>query len=109
MYANVEPSNEKANILLIQLQSVFTKDGANEHLPDVEHKTIRHSLTDISLLKYLTGVSKLPQNLQTPKASGPDSIPNRILKSCADSIVPGLSAIFQLSLATAGSLLVEIT
>ena len=74
-------SQEKANILLRQFQPVFTKDGANENLSDVEHKTIRHPFTDISI-----DVSSVSNSLRTSKASGPDSIPNRILKSCADSI-----------------------
>jgi hypothetical protein len=40
------------------------------------------------------------------KASGPDAIPNSILKGCAEQLSPGLSAIFQLSL-DSDSLLID--
>ena len=69
---------------------------ANENLPDVEHKTIIHPLTDISI--DFSGVSKLLKNLKTSKASRSDSIPNIILKFSAYSIAPGLSVKCQLSL-----------
>ena len=59
-------SQEKANILLRQFQSVFTKDGTNENLPDVEHQLNHYTPIDVS------GVSKLIQNLKTSKASGLD-------------------------------------
>ena len=85
---------ETASLLLSQFQAVFSQDGAKKNLPGVKHRTIRRPNTDIS--NDVSGVSKL--------LSGLDSIPNIILKFYADSIAPGLSAIFQLSLAT-GSLL----
>ena len=89
-------SLQKANILLKQFQSVFTKEQVNETLPDVESKTIQHPLKNIII--DTNGVTKLLKNLNTSKASGPDAIPNSILKGCAEQLSPGLSAVFQLSL-----------
>jgi hypothetical protein len=44
------------------------------------------------------GVAKLLRNINPSKASGPDSIPNRVLKNCADAIAPSLTVIFQTSI-----------
>ena len=46
------------------------------------------------------GVAKLLKSLQVHKAPGPDSIPNTVLRTCADSIAPALTMIFQRSLDT---------
>ena len=46
------------------------------------------------------GVLKLLQSLNTNKASGPDGIPNRLLKILAKQISPSLTKLFQLSLDT---------
>jgi hypothetical protein len=37
------------------------------------------------------GVDKLLQDINPSKASGPDEIPNRILKECASQIAPSLT------------------
>ena len=42
----------------------------------------------------VTIVEKLLQNLNPGKASGPDSVPNRILKLCAKELAPMLTFIF---------------
>jgi hypothetical protein len=76
----------------------------NETLPDVESKSIQHPLKNIII--DANGVMKLLKNLHTSKASGPDAIPNSILKGCAEQLSPGLSAIFQLSL-DSDSLLID--
>ena len=47
-----------------------------------------------------SGITKLLRDADPSKASGPDNIPNRILKECADSIAPGLTLIFQRSIDT---------
>ena len=46
------------------------------------------------------GVHKLLLNINTKKASGPDEIPNHILKSCAKELAPAIASIFQQSLDT---------
>ena len=53
----------------------------------------------ISPIKIKTeGVQKLLAHINPSKASGPDNIPNRILKECANQLAPSLSIIFQLSI-----------
>ncbi|KAJ0171262.1 hypothetical protein K1T71_012812 [Dendrolimus kikuchii] len=47
-----------------------------------------------------TEVRKTLRNLDTNKASGPDGIPARVLKSCAPEISPVLTRLFRLSLKT---------
>jgi hypothetical protein len=42
----------------------------------------------------------LLQDINPSKASGPDGIPNRILKECASQIAPSLTVIFQKSIDT---------
>lgn len=46
------------------------------------------------------GVAKLLRDLKPFKAPGPDCIPNTVLKTCADSIAPALTMIYQRSLDT---------
>jgi hypothetical protein len=46
------------------------------------------------------GVEKLLRNINPYKASGPDNIPNRILKQCAKQLAPSLAIIFQSSIDT---------
>ena len=45
------------------------------------------------------GVSKLLKNLKEHKATGPDNLPACFLKSYADELTPGLTLLFQSSLA----------
>ena len=48
----------------------------------------------------IEGVEKLLDNINIHKASGPDKIPNIILKTCSKEISPALANIFQQSLDT---------
>ena len=41
--------------------------------------------------------------LINPESAGPDGIPGRLLKSCADQVAPVLTTIFNLSLAHTSS------
>lgn len=43
------------------------------------------------------GIQKLLKDLKPHKASGPDSIPARLLKTAADELAPGLAHLFQIS------------
>ena len=43
---------------------------------------------------------KLLKGMNVNKAAGPDNIPNKFLKSCAEEVAPLLTNIFQLSLNT---------
>lgn len=45
----------------------------------------------------LEGVTTILKNMKVDKASGPDCLPNRVLKECATQLAPGITAIFQRS------------
>ena len=86
----------KAELLLDQFKSVFTKATDNT-LP----KTKIQAKTDISPIKIeQKDLEKLLRQVNPNKASGPDIIPNRILKECAEPIAPILQTILQQSLDT---------
>ncbi|KAK7103646.1 hypothetical protein V1264_018511 [Littorina saxatilis] len=86
-------SKNKADILVNQFRSVFTQEQKGKpRLPELpQHNPIE----DLQIREE--GVKKLLQNIKIAKAPGPDQIPNRILKECANELAPGLTAIFQLS------------
>ena len=86
-------SKDKAQILVEQFRSVFTKMGTCV-LP-VLPRIFKHELTELDI--KTPGVEKLLQKINTSKAIGPDNISNMILKNCAKQLAPGLSAIFQSS------------
>jgi hypothetical protein len=86
----------KAEILLKQFSSVFTRDTENS-LPPVS-PTIVESITNIMIQE--SGVLKLLQDLNISKAPGPDALPNKVLKECAVELAPVVSMIFQSSLET---------
>ena len=74
-------SRRKAEILNNQFCSVFTSE-------------------DTTNIPKLTGVTKLLEGLNGGKASGPDELPNLILKNAANEISPFLKIIFDQSLQT---------
>ncbi len=92
-------SLDKARLLLDQYKSVFTPreeiDPAD--MPKVS-KTCSETISGINVCP--NGVFKLLSNLNAHKAAGPDMVPNMVLKTCAASIAPGLSLIFQRSVDT---------
>ena len=55
----------------------------------------KHKLPDLTI--KTEGVEKLLKSIVTPKACGPDNIPNIILNNCAVQLATGLRTIFQLS------------
>ena len=90
----INDSKGKAELLLDQFKSVFTKATDNT-LP----KTKIQAKTDISPIKIeQKDLEKLLRQVKPNKASGPDTMPNRILKECAESIAPILQIILQQSL-----------
>ena len=92
----ISDSKAKAEILIQQFKSVFTIDKSTA-IP----QTTKH--IDEPILKLTireNGVDKLLQDINPSKASGPDEIPNRILKECASQITPSLTVIFQKSIDT---------
>lgn len=89
-------SQEKAEILNSYFQSVYTQ----EDLKNIPNMT-GNQIPDIPEIEItVEGVKKLLEDMEPNKASGPDQIPARILKECANEIAPILTAIFTQSLHT---------
>ena len=82
-------SKDKAQILVEQFRSVFTKMGT--YVLPVFPRIFKHELTELNI--KTPGVEKLLQKINTSKAIGPDNVSNMILKNCAKQFAPGLSAI----------------
>ena len=90
-------SKTKAELLNHQFKSVFTIDDDSDHLPTMSHPKYPN-IENITI--SIEGVEKLLDNINIHKASGPDKIPNIILKTCSNEISPALANIFQQSLDT---------
>lgn len=60
------------------------------------HRRIQQNIPNIKITKY--EVAKLLRNINPTKASGPDNIPNTVLKQCADHLALALAIIFQRSI-----------
>ena len=83
--------NEKAQILVEQFYSVFSKKE-NRTLPNLP----KCNKFDLPSLNITTpGIEKLLKKINVSKSVRPDNISNAILKNCASQLAPGLSAIFQ--------------
>ncbi|KAK7111648.1 hypothetical protein V1264_011249 [Littorina saxatilis] len=85
-------SQSKADILLNQFKSVFTK-ASSQPLPHLQ--STAPDIPPITIT--VPGVTKLLRQLKVNKASGSDGIPNTVLKTLADSVGPALALIFQTS------------
>lgn len=90
-------AQDKAEVLNQQFSSVFTKEDL-QNIPQINS----NSIPDLQkLIIDQKGVEKLLTDIQPKKASGPDQIPAKVLKSCASSLAPILQKIFQKSVDTA--------
>ena len=92
----ISDSKGKAELLLNQFKSVFTKPTHND-LPSIRIQS-KNNIRPIIIDQK--GLEKLLANINPSKASGPDNIPNRILKECAIHLAPILKTILQCSLDT---------
>ena len=90
----INDGKEKSNIFVDQFRSVFTK-MTSKKMPAMENKCKKELPP---LVITVNGVIKLLSNINISKSTGPDKIPNIILKNCAQQIAPGMCAIFQKSL-----------
>ena len=88
-------AKSKANVLIKQFVSVFTRDSSNSALEIDKH---RNTKTPPQLSIDRKGVLKILKNINIHQAMGPDGISNILLKTCAEEILYGLSAIFKYSL-----------
>ncbi|KAI8486316.1 DTW domain-containing protein 2 [Branchiostoma belcheri] len=87
---------EKAEALGEQFESVFTKEDTNI-IPTLGEPSVP---TIPELKVSAEGVAKLLTNLNPNKATGPDGLPPRLLKTVATQISPILTIIFTQSLTT---------
>lgn len=91
----ITDSKGKANILIDQFKSVFTKSN-DTNLPNADKHKNTPSIGSLKIDR--TGVCKLLKNLNTKKAMGPDSLPNIVLNTCAEELSQSLTNIFQFSI-----------
>jgi hypothetical protein len=87
-------SKEKAELINAQFESVYTREDTT-NIPQLKGKS--YSKID-KLTITVPGVEKLLNQLKVNKATGPDAIPNRILKTCSSELAPALTAIFNQSM-----------
>ena len=87
-------AKDKADILGRQYESVYTQEDVSSIPEPAGEPYSPMKEIDIST----EGVAKLLRKVNPNKASGPDSIPARILKELADDIAPLLTTIFNKSL-----------
>ena len=87
-------SGPKAEILLEQFSSVFSTLKTNI-MPHIS-RYVEESLEKIEIDQK--GTEKLLKNLNISKSSGPDNIPNVILKECAVELASIVTLIFKKSL-----------
>ena len=93
LFWNYIKNKNKANILNSQFSSVFTSEDLS-NMPDMGVS----STPEIPpIIIHHNGVMKLLTSLNPHKATGPDSIPARLLKETAKEITPALTFIFQAS------------
>ena len=83
-----------ADILNRQFASVFSHKGTSA-LPDMGPSPYP-DMPDITVNN--PGIAKPLSGLNPHKACGPDQIPPRLLKGCADEIAPSLGLLFNASL-----------
>ena len=92
----VTDTQEKANILNHQFQSVFTNE-TNTNIPD-KGTSPHPQMPDIHINN--NGILKLLSNINPHKACGPDNINGRVLKELKEHVAPILTLIFTKSLQT---------
>ena len=83
----------KANILNNQFKDVFTHE--NNNMPFLPQSSVP-TMPNINIT--CDGITKLLNELNTNKATGPDNIPAWILKTAAAELAPALRLVFQKSL-----------
>ena len=91
----VTDAQKKSEILLKEFSSVFLRDDS-QSVPWLGPAS--NKMMDIVV--HTEGVEKLLSTLQPHKASGPDRIPNRVLKELASEVAPAITAIFNQTLST---------
>ena len=87
-------SSYKASIINNQFQSVFTTEDLS-NVPRLEY-SVYPSIQDLDFFTH--GIQLLLERLDPTKAPGPDHIPTKVIKLCANVIAPVLQIIYSQSL-----------
>jgi hypothetical protein len=90
----VTDTKGKTEVMSRQYDSVFT----NEDMENMPNKGDPQAPQIEPIFVTVNGIEKLLTKLNCKKANGPDLLPTRVLKECAQEIAPILQKIFQESL-----------
>ena len=90
-------TTEKANILNNQFEQAFTTESLDIPIPD-KGPSPYSTMKDIHITA--NGITKLLNNINPHKATGPDQVSGKILKEISTDITPAIQLIFQKSLST---------
>ena len=88
-------AQDKAKVLLDEFKSVFTIEDTS-FIPWLGRSTSK--IPDLTV--GVSGVRKLLYKLKPHKASGPDGLPNRVLKELSHELAPSLTALYNQSLSS---------
>ena len=94
----VKSDIEKANVLNLFFNSVFTKEKL-DHIPEFEYQVkednfvSESSVTELEMKNYLL-------NLKSEKSPGTDELHPRLLKECASTLARPLKMLFDLTMKT---------
>ena len=91
----IQDPKTKANLFNDHFCQVFSKPDPSPN-PTNNIKPINNSMSKITVNRF--GVLKLLNNINENKATGPDEIPGRLLKTCANEICDVLTLMYQSSL-----------
>ena len=86
-------SQQKAEILASTFANKFRVDGAEDPSPEL-NKTTSTSMSNF-VFKPKT-IRQILKNLKIEKATGPDQIPNRVLKTCHAELASPLCRLFKM-------------
>ena len=92
----ISDTTQKANSFNAQFSKVFSTPGTPFRPPPAEpHGSAAH-INNISINR--TGILKLLLGIKENKAPGPDGLPGKLLKMCAEELCGVLTVLFQKSL-----------
>lgn len=90
----ITDNQKQADILNSQFSSVFSREDCGS-IPDLGPSPYPKAS---NITVTMPGVKKLLQQLNPHTANGPDQIPSRLLKDCAEELTPVISLLFQASI-----------
>ena len=91
----ISDNTRKANLFNAQFSKVFSSPGAPFRPPSAEPTRSASSLLNIQISEK--GILKLLLNINENKAPGPDGIPGKLVKMCAEELCGVFQVLFQKS------------